>query len=231
MPTETSRPSGRRRRRRPTKVDADKILSVPVSSLTLSDRLAREPVNDDRLADLAASITRHGVLHPLLVRVRDDGYEVISGSRRLAAIRLAGLTEVPIVVSEVAERDIKPEAPASRPPTPRPPASRPPASRPSAPRAAEPEAEAPRSSQSRQPSRRNARPQTAQGRQPVRMVQRRRPQTLSFGRGQLLVDYEAGTIDLRRAKLDDLRALLNAAGGVTTLEELARRLERLSPHL
>lgn len=63
------------------------------------------------------------------------------------------------------------------------------------------------------------------------MVQRRRPQTLSFGRGQLLVDYEAGTIDLRRAKLDDLRALLNAAGGVTSLEELARRLERLSPHL
>lgn len=226
MPTETSRPSGRRRRRRPTKVDADKILTVSIGSLTLSDHLAREPVDDDRLADLAASIKRHGVLHPLLVRARPDGYEVISGSRRLAAVRLAGLSEVPIVVAEVVERDVKPEAPAPRPSV----------SRPSAPRAAEPEAEAPRSAQSRQSSRRTARPQAAPPagpttRQPVKRVQRRRPQTLQFGRGQLLVDYEAGTIDLRRAKLDDLRALLNAAGGVTSLEELVRRLERLSPHL
>ena len=67
--------------------------------------------------------------------------------------------------------------------------------------------------------------------QPTKRVQRRRAQTLQFGRGQLLIDYEAGTVDLRRARFEDLRALLHSAGEAGNLDELIHRLERLSPHL
>lgn len=220
MPAEAARPSrGRRRRRRP-QVSADKILTVPIAALTLSEHLALDPVNNDRLADLAASIQRHGILHPLLVRVQPGGYEVLSGGRRLAAARLAGLTDVPIVVQETTQ-EVK-DTPAEAPPR-------------SQPRMAEPEpARRPASGGPvRQATRRPARSSGAAepSRQPVKRVQRRRMQTLQFGRGQLLIDYEAGTVDLRRARLEDLQTLLHGVGEARSLDELIHRLERLSPHL
>lgn len=198
-------------------MSADKILTVNIETLSLSDHLAREPVNQDRLTDLAASIKRHGILHPLVVRTQPNGYEVISGSRRLAAARLAGITEIPVVIQDAAQPQPR-ILPAETRPEPEP-ARRP----------------APRQIVPRQMSRRPARPQSASGRepsgQPVKRVRHRRPQTLQFGRGQLLVDYEAGTVDLRRARFEDLKALIQGVGEVHSLDELIHWLERLSPHL
>lgn len=53
------------------------------------------------LERLVASITRFGVLQPLLVRRRQDGFELVAGSRRLAAARVAGLPTVPCLVYDV----------------------------------------------------------------------------------------------------------------------------------
>jgi ParB family chromosome partitioning protein len=54
------------------------------------------------LDDLVASIQRHGILEPLLVRDRpDDGFELISGERRFHAAMIAGLEEVPCVELEI----------------------------------------------------------------------------------------------------------------------------------
>ena len=67
----------------------------------------RKSFDDEALAELADSIKRHGVLQPLLVRPLTDGsYQLVAGERRWRASRLAGLTEVPVVIREMSERDV-----------------------------------------------------------------------------------------------------------------------------
>lgn len=61
-------------------------------------------VDDDKMADLVESIKANGVLTPVVVRGNDgDGYEMISGHRRLHASRLAGLKKVPAFVRELSD--------------------------------------------------------------------------------------------------------------------------------
>jgi len=52
------------------------------------------------LDELQASISRHGILQPLVVCKREVGYELISGERRYRAARQAGLTKVPVVIRD-----------------------------------------------------------------------------------------------------------------------------------
>ena len=66
----------------------------------------RKDFADDALAELADSIARYGVLQPLLVRpIGDDGYQLIAGERRWRAARMAGLTEVPVVIRELTDEE------------------------------------------------------------------------------------------------------------------------------
>jgi ParB family chromosome partitioning protein len=57
----------------------------------------------DRLEELAASIRENGIIQPLIVRRHAEGYQIVAGERRWRAAKLAGLTEVPIVVQDVAD--------------------------------------------------------------------------------------------------------------------------------
>jgi ParB family chromosome partitioning protein len=63
----------------------------------------RTHFDETSLQGLAESIRSHGIVQPLLVRRRGDGYELIAGERRWRAAKLAGLTRVPVVVKEVAD--------------------------------------------------------------------------------------------------------------------------------
>ncbi len=64
----------------------------------------RKLFDEKALAELAESIAQHGVLQPLLVRpIPDGGYQLIAGERRWRAARLAGLSEVPVVVREMSD--------------------------------------------------------------------------------------------------------------------------------
>jgi len=56
----------------------------------------------DRLRELAQSIEANGIIQPLIVRQNGDRYELIAGERRWRASRMAGLTEVPVVVQNTA---------------------------------------------------------------------------------------------------------------------------------
>jgi len=59
-------------------------------------------MDPESLAELAASIKSQGIMQPILVRALAEGnYEIIAGERRWRAARLAGLTEVPVMVREV----------------------------------------------------------------------------------------------------------------------------------
>lgn len=64
----------------------------------------RKTFDEKSLQELANSIERNGVLQPLLVRPMADGsYQLVAGERRWRAARIAGLTEVPVVVKELSD--------------------------------------------------------------------------------------------------------------------------------
>lgn len=65
----------------------------------------RKTFDEKALSELADSIQEHGVIQPLLVRPVQDGYQLVAGERRWRAARLAGLTEVPVVVRELSDSE------------------------------------------------------------------------------------------------------------------------------
>ena len=67
----------------------------------------RQDFDEEELQALADSIEIHGVIQPLTVRQMDSGYyQIIAGERRWRAARLAGLTEVPVIVMEADDRKV-----------------------------------------------------------------------------------------------------------------------------
>ncbi|HEX5827468.1 MAG TPA: ParB/RepB/Spo0J family partition protein [Candidatus Limnocylindrales bacterium] len=81
------------------------IVEVPVARVAPNPYQPRRHVDDDALAELAASITEHGVLQPILVTETIAGYQLVAGERRLRAARLAGLERIPALVRQLADRD------------------------------------------------------------------------------------------------------------------------------
>ncbi|MBQ5970515.1 MAG: ParB/RepB/Spo0J family partition protein [Clostridia bacterium] len=66
----------------------------------------RKTFDEDALAELAQSIATHGVIQPLLVRPLTGGsYQLIAGERRWRAARMAGLSEVPVVIREMGDSE------------------------------------------------------------------------------------------------------------------------------
>ena len=74
---------------------------IDVNSIVPGPMQPRAHFDEASLESLAESIRSHGIVQPLLVRRRGDGYELVAGERRWRAAKLAGLTRVPVVVREV----------------------------------------------------------------------------------------------------------------------------------
>lgn len=66
----------------------------------------RKNFDEDALQELADSIKQFGLLQPILVQDRGDHYEIIAGERRWRASRLAGLTEVPVIIRNYTDQEI-----------------------------------------------------------------------------------------------------------------------------
>ncbi|MBQ9912833.1 MAG: ParB/RepB/Spo0J family partition protein [Clostridia bacterium] len=66
----------------------------------------RKHFDETALSELSESIAMHGVIQPLLVRpISDGGYQLIAGERRWRASRMAGLTQVPVVIREMTDSE------------------------------------------------------------------------------------------------------------------------------
>ena len=82
-------------------------LSLPISQVEPGLKQPRKRFDDEALADLADSIRQHGVIQPLTVRRLSSGYyQIIAGERRWRAAKLAGLSEVPVVIIEADDRQV-----------------------------------------------------------------------------------------------------------------------------
>ena len=75
-------------------------LEIPLEKIQPNRQQPRQHFDQESIRELAASITAHGVLQPIVVSRTPDGFELIAGHRRVLASRVAGKTSIPAVVRE-----------------------------------------------------------------------------------------------------------------------------------
>ena len=81
-----------------------RIETLPLREIEPDPSQPRKTFDDETLAELSASIAEHGLLQPIAVRPKPSGgYLIVAGERRWRASRMAGLTEVPVIVKDVTD--------------------------------------------------------------------------------------------------------------------------------
>ncbi|MBX3639432.1 MAG: ParB/RepB/Spo0J family partition protein [Nitrosomonas sp.] len=87
-----------------TDATGDRLQNLEIALLQPGKYQPRSNMDQSALANLAESIKTQGIMQPILVRAMGmDHYEIIAGERRWRAAQLAGLTEVPAIIREVAD--------------------------------------------------------------------------------------------------------------------------------
>ena len=78
---------------------------LPIHKVEPNRNQPRQDFDEEELEALSESLATHGILQPLTVRELDSGYyQIIAGERRWRAARMAGLTEVPVVIIEADDK-------------------------------------------------------------------------------------------------------------------------------
>lgn len=88
-------------------LDHGQLKQIDVKILKRGNYQPRRFINEEDLQELAASIKKHGVMQPIVIRpVVDDvySYEIIAGERRWRAAQIAGLTEIPAIVRDLTDQ-------------------------------------------------------------------------------------------------------------------------------
>ena len=85
--------------------EEEKVEPVKLSEIEPNRGQPRKKFDDEALQQLADSIREHGLIQPLVVRPqKNGGYQLIAGERRWRASRMAGLTEVPVIVMDIDDK-------------------------------------------------------------------------------------------------------------------------------
>ncbi len=83
-----------------------RLLKLHISDVEPNRKQPRKRFDENSLMELADSISSHGLLEPIAVRKKDNGfYEIIAGERRWRAARMAGLSEIPAIVREIGDEE------------------------------------------------------------------------------------------------------------------------------
>lgn len=81
------------------------LQTLPLARIRPADYQPRQHFDPQALQELAGSIREKGVLQPMLVRPKGDAFEIVAGERRYRASKLAGLSEVPVIIRDLADRE------------------------------------------------------------------------------------------------------------------------------
>lgn len=81
-------------------------MKVRISEVEPNREQPRKNFDEDGLIELADSIRQFGILQPILVKKKEEYYEIIAGERRWRAAKLAGLKEVPVIVKEFSDQEV-----------------------------------------------------------------------------------------------------------------------------
>lgn len=86
--------------------DRNATVTLKISEIEPNHDQPRREFDEDALNQLADSIKQHGLIQPILVRpLLGGGYQIVAGERRYRASQLAGVTEVPVMIRELTERE------------------------------------------------------------------------------------------------------------------------------
>lgn len=80
--------------------------TLPISQIQPNKGQPRKLFKEQELAELSDSIKQNGILQPLLVRKKGAKYEIVAGERRYQAAKLAGLTEVPVIIKDIDDDEV-----------------------------------------------------------------------------------------------------------------------------
>ncbi|MDV6373200.1 ParB/RepB/Spo0J family partition protein [Deinococcus arenicola] len=86
-------------------VNAGGVQTLDISRIVQATYQPRQVFEPTSLAELAQSIREQGVLQPLLVRPRGESFEIVAGERRWRASQLAGLTDLPVIIRDLGDRE------------------------------------------------------------------------------------------------------------------------------
>jgi ParB family chromosome partitioning protein len=82
----------------------EKIVQLPVDSITPNPHQPRTQFNESDLQELVESIKEHGVIQPIIVTKVGNEWQLIAGERRLRSSKLANLNKIPAIVREMTEQ-------------------------------------------------------------------------------------------------------------------------------
>ncbi len=85
--------------------EGDMVTNIPVNEILQSRFQPRTVFNQDSLAGLAESIRERGVIQPIIVTKKHNGFELIAGERRWRAVKSLGLDKIPAIVKVVRDSD------------------------------------------------------------------------------------------------------------------------------
>ena len=85
----------------------ESAIQLKINEIEPNRQQPRKEFDESALMELAGSIAQHGILQPLLVRpVIGNGYQLVVGERRWRAARMAGLTEVPVIIRQMSDQEM-----------------------------------------------------------------------------------------------------------------------------
>ncbi len=87
-------------------VQEDGVIEIRVSDIRPNKFQPRQDFSEDKLEELARSISLHGVLQPVVVRDVIGGYELVAGERRWRACKLAGLEIIPAIIRDFSDSEM-----------------------------------------------------------------------------------------------------------------------------
>ena len=83
--------------------DNSRLMEIDVNEIVPNEDQPRKNFNKDELYDLSQSIEKYGIIQPLLLKRKNDKYEIIAGERRFRAAKEIGLSKVPAIVKDVSD--------------------------------------------------------------------------------------------------------------------------------
>lgn len=82
------------------------VTELDIYQIDTNIKQPRKYFDEEKLNELAESISQHGIIEPIIVTKNGDRYIIVAGERRFRAARIAGLKKVPVIIREMAEDNI-----------------------------------------------------------------------------------------------------------------------------